>query len=158
MPSNAESGRPGAVAEGATWATSRGWLAAGALLALVATSGSLWFSEGLGLVPCELCWYQRILMYPLVVVLGVGALEDRPGVSRTVLPLSILGLVIAGYHSYLQATQESCAFDGPCAAVLWESPVVGLTIPNLSLLAFALITLVVLLANPPQRLTAVLGR
>lgn len=158
MPTNAESGRLGRVAAGAGWASARGWLAVGALAALVATGGSLWFSNGLGLEPCELCWYQRILMYPLVVVLGVAALENRPGVSRTVLPLSLLGLGVAGYHSYLQVTQETCSFSGPCAAVLWESPVVGLTIPNLSLVAFALITLAVLGANPPGWLAARLRR
>jgi disulfide bond formation protein DsbB len=113
-------------------------LAAGALLALVATAGSLYLSEGLGLVPCELCWYQRILMYPLVAVFGVALVERRPGVSRTVLPLSTLGTVLAAYHSWLQvAGGGRCAFGG-CATV--QLRVVGLTIPNLSLAAFALVT------------------
>jgi disulfide bond formation protein DsbB len=110
-------------------------------VAAVATAGSLWFSLGLGLVPCELCWYQRILMYPLVVVLGVGTLEDRPGAWRTALPLAVPGLAIAAYHSYLQATTVACGFgSGGCAAVLWRAPLVGLTIPNLSLVAFVLVT------------------
>jgi disulfide bond formation protein DsbB len=113
-------------------------LAAGALLALVATAGSLYLSEGLGLVPCELCWYQRILMYPLVAVFGVALVERRPGVSRTVLPLSTLGTVLAAYHSWLQvAGGGRCAFGG-CATV--QLRVVGLTIPNLSLAVFALVT------------------
>jgi len=118
----------------------RPWLTAGTLVALVATSGSLWFSLGLGLTPCELCWYQRILMYPLVVVLGVAAVEERPRVWLTAIPLSSLGLLLSAYHSYLQATTSSCTLTGPCAAVLWQSPVLGLSIPNLSLLAFCLVT------------------
>ena len=72
------------------------WLTAGTLLAAVATAGSLFFSLGLGLVPCELCWYQRILMYPLVVVLGVATVELRPAVWKTALPLSLAVLALAG--------------------------------------------------------------
>ena len=122
----------------------RFWLAGGACVAAVATLGSLWFSLGLGLVPCTLCWYQRILMYPLVVVLGVAALESHNTVWRTVVPLSVVGVLIAGYHSVLQATTASCTFAGPCAVVQWQAPVLGLTIPNLSLIAFVLVTITVL--------------
>ncbi|MFB6106114.1 MAG: disulfide bond formation protein B [Halobacteriaceae archaeon] len=113
-------------------------LAGTAAVAAVATAGSLYLSLGLGLVPCELCWYQRILMYPLVVVLGVAAVEDRPAVYRTVLPLAALGAAVATYHSYLQVadTGATCTFGG-CSAVLMR--VVGLTIPNLSLLSFLLV-------------------
>jgi disulfide bond formation protein DsbB len=113
-------------------------------MAAVATGGSLWFSLGLGLVPCTLCWYQRILMYPLVVVLGVAAVENDKTIWRTATPLSLLGAVIAAYHSVLQATTTSCAFTGPCAVVQWRLPVLGLTIPNLSLLAFLFVTVAVL--------------
>ncbi|WP_459192727.1 disulfide bond formation protein B [Halosimplex sp. J119] len=114
-------------------------LAAGGVVAAVATAGSLYFSLGLGLVPCELCWYQRILMYPLVVVFGVALVERRPGVNRTVLPLSVIGATLAAYHSWLQISSGGrCALGGGCAAV--QLRVVGLSIPNLSLLAFVLIT------------------
>lgn len=125
-------------------------LAGATLIALTATLGSLWFSLGLGLVPCELCWYQRILMYPLVVILGVATFEFRPTVWRTVLPLSVLGGVIAAYHSILQATTTTCTFAGPCAVVQWQSPILELTIPNLSFIAFLLLTgAAVTLKNPP---------
>jgi disulfide bond formation protein DsbB len=120
-------------------------LALTTVVAAVATAGSLYFSLGLGLVPCELCWYQRILMYPLVVVLGVAAVEDRPGVWRTVLPLSIGGLAVSAYHSYLQAASVACGIGaGGCAVVQWRAPLVGLSIPNLSLAAFLLVTVVAL--------------
>jgi disulfide bond formation protein DsbB len=127
--------------------STRRLIGAGTAIAAVATIGSLWFSLGLGLVPCTLCWYQRILMYPLVIVLGVAVLEDRPHVWRTVLPLSAGGLAVAGYHSWLQATTTSCQLEGSCAAVQWQSPVLGLSIPNLSLIAFLLLTVVALLAR-----------
>ncbi len=118
----------------------RYWLAAATVIAAVATAGSLWFSLGLGLWPCKLCWYQRILMYPLVVVLGVATLERRDEVYRTALLLSVPGLVLAAYHSYLQASTSRCAFGGGCAFVQWRLPVLGLTIPNLSLVGFVLVT------------------
>lgn len=120
-------------------------LAGGTLVAVVATAGSLYFSEILGLIPCELCWYQRILMYPLVLVVGVAALEDRPGVYRTALPLSVAGAGVAAYHSYVQVAVESttCTVGG-CGSVQFR--LLGLTIPNLSLVAFVLISLALLVA------------
>lgn len=124
-------------------ALERPLLGASTLVATVATVGSLYFSLGLGLVPCELCWYQRILMYPLVVVGGVATLERRPAVWRTILPLSLGGAAVAAYHVYLQMTPAaagSCGIGGGCAAV--QYPMLGglLTIPRLSLLAFALLS------------------
>lgn len=122
-------------------------LTVSAAVASVATAGSLYFSLGIGLVPCELCWYQRILMYPLVVVLGVAALDDNIRIWRTGLPLSLLGTAIAAYHTYLQVNPDvgaTCGVGGGCAAVLY--PMAGglLTIPRLSLLAFVLVTLCLL--------------
>ena len=118
-------------------------LAIGTLVACVATAGSLYFSEGLGLIPCELCWYQRILMYPLVLVIGVAALENRPGVYRTALPLSVLGTGVAAYHSYIQIAGDSalCSVGG-CGSIQYQ--LLGLSIPNLSLIAFVLISLLLL--------------
>ena len=128
-------------------------LAGCAIVAAVATVGSLYFSEVMRFPPCELCWYQRILMYPLVVVLVVGALEDRSGVWKTGLPLSGLGVLLAGYHVAIQATGSSgvtCGVGAGCGAVYWEG--LGfLTIPRLSLLAFALITIGLLALTALER-------
>ena len=115
---------------------SRTILAACTLVAAVATAGSLYFSEILGLYPCELCWIQRIGMYPLVVVLGVAAYEDRIGVRRTALPLAVGGGAVAAYHSYLQSRPAATCSTGGCGSVQFE--LFGLlSIPNLSLLAFS---------------------
>ena len=116
-------------------------LGAATVVALVATAGSLSLSLGLGLVPCRLCWYQRILMYPLVLVVGVAAVEERPAVARTALPLVGLGAAIAAYHSWLQiqTAPGSCAI-GSCGSVQYRLEPLGLTVPNLSLVAFLLIT------------------
>lgn len=121
----------------------RAVIALATVVAAVATAGSLYFSLGLGLVPCGLCWYQRILMYPLVVVLGVAAIERRRKVYLTVLPLSALGTVVAAYHVYLQiapAASSGCTLGGGCAAVQYSMLGGLLTIPRLSLVAFVLIT------------------
>ena len=125
-------------------------LAFGTLVALVATAGSLYFSLGLGLVPCELCWYQRILMYPLVLVLGVAAIENRRRVFLTALPLSALGTVVAAYHSWLQVsdTTGTCSVGGGCSAIQYQ--VAGLSIPNLSLIAFVLITVILVVTVRSQ--------
>lgn len=121
-------------------------LAAATAVATVATASSLYLSLGLGLTPCRLCWYQRILMYPLVVVLGVAAAERRPGVVRTALPLAVPGAAIAAYHSWLQVSQTTCGIGAiSCAQIQYR--VLGLTVPNLSLMAFVLVTGLVVVAT-----------
>lgn len=127
----------------------RALLGFGTLVALVATAGSLYLSLGLGLLPCKLCWYQRILMYPLVVVLGVALLEGRTSVYHTVVPLATLGAVVAAYHSYIQINPAGSYCSVGCSAVQYT--VFGLTIPNLSLVAFVLVLLVTVgLRYPPR--------
>jgi len=121
-------------------------LAATTAVAAVATASSLYLSLGLGLTPCRLCWYQRILLYPLVVVLGVAAVEDRPGVVRTALPLAVPGAAVAAYHSWLQVSQTTCGLGAvSCAQIQYR--VLGLTVPNLSLVAFLLVTGLVVAAS-----------
>lgn len=124
-------------------------LAAATVIASVATAGSLYLSLGLGLTPCRLCWYQRILMYPLVVVLGVAAVENRPGVVWTALPLAMPGAAIAAYHSWLQVSQTTCGIGAiNCAQIQYR--ILGLTVPNLSLVAFLLVTGLVVAAGRPR--------
>ena len=107
------------------------------LVATLATAGSLYYSLGLGLVPCELCWYQRILMYPLVVILGYAVVVGWADVHRVVLPLAVPGLAVALYHSALQLSPSATCSIGGCGGV--QLRVLGLSIPNQSALAFALI-------------------
>jgi len=88
-------------------------------VAVLATCGSLYFSEIAHLTPCSLCWYQRIAMYPLVFVLGVGAVRGDPGVWRYALPLATVGLLIAGYHVALEWQPAldvgMCGAGPPCS-------------------------------------------
>jgi len=88
------------------------------LVALTSTGGSLYFSEAAGFIPCVLCWYQRIAMYPLVFVLGVGAIAGDSKVWRYALPLSVTGLLIALYHIVIQFQPAldvgMCTAGAPC--------------------------------------------
>ena len=108
---------------------------AAAVVAAVATAGSLTYSLVLGFAPCELCWYQRILMYPLVGVLVYAAYTRDAGVYRLVLPFTILGGALAAYQSYLQVVAGGTCTFGGCATV----HVRPVTIPNQSLLGFGLV-------------------
>ena len=89
------------------------------VVSLVATVGSLYLSDGVGLIPCLLCWYQRIAMYPLAAVLGVAALRNDPSVWRFALPLPIIGFVISAYHVLLQYQPSvevvACTSGAPCS-------------------------------------------
>ncbi|QQR54568.1 disulfide bond formation protein B [Candidatus Peregrinibacteria bacterium] len=116
---------------------------------LVATLGSLYFSEVMDLPPCVLCWYQRIAMYPLVFILAVGILTRDVKVYLYALPLSLIGFGIAVYHNllYWEIIPESLA---PCRAGIscttkffeWFG---FITIPFMSLTAFTVITVSLLL-------------
>lgn len=89
-------------------------------VALGATLGSLYFSDVVGFVPCSLCWYQRIAMYPLWVVLGVAVWRNEPGVWVYALPLSLIGFVISAYHVMVQYRPSleiaACTGGVPCSA------------------------------------------
>lgn len=114
-------------------------LAGCALIAIVATAGSLYFSEVMGLYPCELCWFQRIGMYPLVVVLVAASHENRLAVWRTALPLSVGGGIVSVYHSFIQLTPSAACSVGGCGTIQFE--LFGLlSIPNLALVAFSMIS------------------
>lgn len=124
------------------------------LVALAATLGSLYFSEVRLFVPCTLCWYQRILMYPMVVLLGIAAWRGDLGIVRYALPLTLFGALVAGYH-VLDQKVPSFGFAGACRAgvpcdiayIDWFGFV---TIPVLSLTAFVLIS-AALIAVPLAR-------
>ena len=89
------------------------------IVSLVATTGSLYFSDGVGLIPCLWCWYQRIAMYPLAVVLAVAFLRNDPAVWRFALPLPCIGFVMSVYHVLLQYQVAieivPCTVGAPCS-------------------------------------------
>lgn len=121
------------------------WILVGCfLVAAVASLGSLFFSEVMALPPCTLCWYQRTFMFPLAIVLLVGALAADRGCLRYALPLAVGGWLIAAYHVLLQvgvvpASVTPCREGVSCTEV--QFALFGsVSIPVLSLLAFSAIT------------------
>lgn len=92
------------------------------VLALVATLGALFMGEIMGMEPCILCWYQRIAMFPLAIILFFALFPTDSNVVQYSLPLALVGTVIAGYHNLLYwnllpadmapCTQGSSCTDG----------------------------------------------
>ncbi|MDP4553231.1 disulfide oxidoreductase [Alkalihalobacillus macyae] len=113
-----------------------------------ALAGSLYFSEVLKYEPCELCWYQRILMYPLVLILGIAMVKKDAKQCVYVLPLAVIGGSISVYHYLIQ----KAAFFADSAPACGRVPCTGeyinllgfITIPFLALLAFASIAILMI--------------
>ena len=121
------------------------------LIATLSTLGSLFFSEVMELVPCVLCWYQRIFLFPLSIILLIGLFPLDKNVVRYALPLALIGLLFTLYHILLfyglipeglqPCTQGiSCADD---SMVLFGV----LPIPLLSLAAYSSIIFLLLKAR-----------
>lgn len=113
------------------------------LVSIVATGGSLYLSEIAGFIPCELCWMQRIFMYPLAILLGIACFRADKHIIPYVLPLSIIGGCFSIYHISEQkfGAPSVCTGTVPCSGeyINWFGFV---TIPMLALTAFILITVV----------------
>lgn len=113
------------------------------VVAAVATAGALFLGEVMGMTPCVLCWYQRIAMFPLVLVLGVGLLAGDARSGRYAVPLAAVGWAMALYHcavfwGWVSEGLTPCGKGGSCADA--DVQVVGLVpIPLLSLVAFTAI-------------------
>ena len=121
------------------------------LVASVATLGSLFFSEIMEFVPCTMCWYQRILMYPLVLIFLVNLLYPDGKVFKYSMPLVITGILFAFYHNLLMwgIISESavpCKQGIPCSTEYFEY--LGfINIPFLSLSAYSLILILLLVGQ-----------
>lgn len=127
-------------------------LAWAAAVALTATLGSLYLSEVANFVPCKLCWYQRIAMYPLVPILGVAAVKKDPGVIRYAAPLAAIGAAISVYHYTIErfpslSSSASCDPVAPCTTV-WIWQLHFISIPFMALSGFAAIVALLLWAQP----------
>lgn len=124
------------------------------LVSVIATLGSLYFSEIRGFIPCELCWYQRILMYPLALILGIGTFQNDFSVKRFVLPMAAIGWFISLFH-YLEqkvpgfAAIKPCVNGVPCTTqyINWLG---FITIPFLALTAFTLIIVLMFLIKSTE--------
>ena len=126
------------------------WLAFA--VAAVATGGSLFFSEVAHFIQCELCWYQRIAMYPLSITLLLAALANDHRVARYLLPFPIVGAGVAIYHLLVEnqviEQTQACLISAPGGcATRWIEEFGYMTIPTLSLTAFVLLFAFLILAT-----------
>jgi disulfide bond formation protein DsbB len=120
------------------------------VVALLATVAALFIGEVMGRTPCNLCWFQRIFMFPLAVVLGIACYRSDFGAWRYALPLAALGWLIALYHSLLYwgimpASLEPCREGVSCSGAamrIWSLP-----LPALSLASFTLVILLLELSR-----------
>jgi disulfide bond formation protein DsbB len=117
------------------------WLAF--VVAAIATGGSLFFSEIAHYVPCELCWYQRICMYPLSIVTLFAALADDHRIARYLLPFPVIGAGISTYHLLIEngviKQTQACLLSAPGGcATKWINEFGYMTIPTLAITAFGL--------------------
>ncbi len=116
------------------------------IVATTATLGSLFYSEIAGFTPCKLCWYQRILMYPEAILLGIALFKKEAVVRDYILTLAIPGALIAGYHYLLQIGYAPAL---PCSAVGFSESCSQrfvmtfgyITIPMMAFTAFLMIIL-----------------
>ena len=118
------------------------------LISLVATFGSLFFSEIMNFIPCSLCWYQRIFMYPLVFLFSINLLLPDDKIFKYAFPLAFIGWLISIYHNLLMfkiipEKLSPCIQGVPCSVdyINWLG---FITIPLLSFFAYTLILILLI--------------
>ena len=121
------------------------------LVASVATLGSLFFSEVMGFVPCSMCWYQRIFLYPLVVIFLINLLYPDDKLFKYAMPLVVIGLFFSIYHNLLMfdiipASVVPCVSGVPCSTeyINWLG---FITIPLLSLSVYLVLFILLVLGK-----------
>ncbi len=122
-------------------------------VATVCTAGSLYLSEVADFTPCNLCWYQRVAMYPLVPLLGLAVWRRDDGIRPYAAALAGVGAVIASYHILVERfpSLESSVCDpvSPCT-LIWVERFGYLTIPTMALSGFALILFLLAVPEPVE--------
>ena len=121
------------------------------LIAFTATLGSLFFSEIAKYEPCKLCWYQRILMYPLVIIFFVALKNRQTLIFKYTRPMTFIGTIIALYHYLLQMApslfSNSVFCNGVSCAMFYMIELGFITIPFMALIAFLGLSLISLLVS-----------
>ncbi len=123
------------------------------LVALAATLGSLYYSEIAGFPPCDLCWFQRIFMYPQVLLLGLACLKKDKNIIDYSLVMITIGWLISLYHNYIYYTARPtsfCSIIAPCT----QSYVTGfgyISIPFMAIIAFTMIGLLLYIKKTLNR-------
>ncbi len=111
-----------------------------------ATVASLFLSEVLGLPPCKLCWYQRVFMYPQMIVSGIALFTNETNIKKYILPMSLIGLLIGIYHILVQLFPGviQCGDEIASCSSKQFAGFGYITIPVMSVTAFVLLILICL--------------
>ena len=143
-----------AVAPGARWphaivaALAPVALGLAAAVAAVAMLGSLYYSEVADFPPCRLCWFQRIGMYPLAIVLPIAAWRRDRQIRWYAVPLAVAGGLVSVYHVLVERFPSlesgACELSNPCS-IIWVERFGYLTIPAMALSGFVLVALLLCL-------------
>ena len=119
-----------------------------------ATAGSLYFSEVAHYVPCRLCWFQRVAMYPIGVLALVGLLRRDRAARWYVVPFAAVGLPISAYHYLIEwkpgLDTGSCALFGPSCTDIWFRTFAFATLAFMAMCGFAAVLAVNLIAPNPR--------
>lgn len=118
-------------------------------ISLIALAGSILFSSVIGFAPCELCWIQRIFIFPQAIIFAIALVKRDKNIFSYTLPLSIVGGLVALYQTYTlfggSGFTACTAVNAACSKIFFME--FGfITIPTMSLTAFVLLTLVALVA------------
>ena len=127
------------------------------MIATGATLGSLYFSEIRNFIPCEYCWYQRIAMYPLALILLIATIRRDKNIIPYALTLSLAGFGISAYHYQLQLFPDqssSCGLEASCT-YRWIEVLGFVTIPLLALTSFTFISMVLVTTPRPWKTTQI---
>lgn len=121
----------------------------------VATLGSFYFSEIADYVPCRLCWFQRIAMYPIALIALVALIRRDVGAKYYTVPLASIGLVISTYHYLIErgvvADSESCSIFGPPCAAVWFERFGFVTLAFMALCGFVAIIILNVVPAPRSK-------
>lgn len=124
------------------------------IVSLVATLGSLFYSEIAGFPPCLLCWWQRIFLYPQVILLLTAFIKKDENIRLHSIILSSIGALIAIYHTFIQFGWESvlpCSATGPSCSAFYFLEYGYVTVPTMSLTVFIVILLIMSAPNRKKR-------
>ena len=120
------------------------------LIAAVAMAGSLYFSEHANFVPCKLCWFQRIAMYPLALLLLIAALRRDESIRRYAVPLAVVGGAVSAYHYLIEWHPSlgagTCDITAPCT-VPWFRQFGFVSLAFMALCGFAAIVALLTLGS-----------
>lgn len=118
------------------------------IVALTATLGSLYYSEIRNFIPCDLCWIQRIFMYPLAILLAIATVKKDANQAYYILPISVIGAGFSFYHYLIEKVPYFSAAGEACTIIPCNYEYVNyfgfITIPFMALTAFMLISLLMI--------------